>query len=227
MDKRNTSWSVYLRRPQTGRILMRPQSLRLLFMQHSLRLFMFQNPRKIRCRWKNRSACRTIFDMQKIWVRQLHVIGENISFQIAEFARISGVTKVVIGRSNTRRYHFWDKQTVTEQLISIAPNIDIYIIPDSKANIKENQRKRFAQQIIPTGKDILITAGMLFAMTLLSLAFSRLGFTESNIITVYILGVLLNAILTRSHFCSLISSFCSVLFFNYYFTESTVYISCL
>ena len=56
-------------------------------------------------------------------------------------------------------------------------------------------------------------------MTLLSLAFSRLGFTESNIITVYILGVLLNAILTRSHFCSLISSFCSVLFFNYYFTE--------
>lgn len=147
------------------------------------------------------------------------VIGENISFQIAEFARISGVTKIVIGRSNTRRYHFWDKQTVTEQLISIAPNIDIYIIPDSKANIKENQRKRFAQQIIPTGKDILITAGMLFAMTLLSLAFSRLGFTESNIITVYILGVLLNAILTRSHFCSLISSFCSVLFFNYYFTE--------
>ena len=102
------------------------------------------------------------------------VIGENISFQIAEFARISGVTKIVIGRSNTRRYHFWDKQTVTEQLISIAPNIDIYIIPDSKANIKENQRKRFAQQIIPTGKDILITAGMLFAMTLLSLAFSRL-----------------------------------------------------
>lgn len=65
----------------------------------------------------------------------------------------------------------------------------------------------------------MITAGMLFAMTLLSLAFSRLGFTESNIITVYILGVLLNAILTRSHFCSLISSFCSVLFFNYYFTE--------
>lgn len=142
MDKRNTSWSVYLRRPQTGRILMRPQSLRLLFMQHSLRLFMFQNPRKIRCRWKNRSACRTIFDMQKIWVRAITtVIGENISFQIAEFARISGVTKIVIGRSNTRRYHFWDKQTVTEQLISIAPNIDIYIIPGFQSKYKRKSKK--------------------------------------------------------------------------------------
>nr|MCR5451120.1 DUF4118 domain-containing protein [Lachnospiraceae bacterium] len=41
----------------------------------------------------------------------------------------------------------------------------------------------------------------------------------SNIITVYILGVLLSAILTRSHFCGLFSSLCSVLLFNYLFTE--------
>ena len=147
------------------------------------------------------------------------VIGDNISDQIAEFARISGVTKIVIGRSNTKRYHFWEKQTVTEQLISITPNIDIYIIPDSKTDIKENRRKRFAEQIIPTWKELLVTAGILIAMTVLGLCFSRLGFTESNIITVYILGVLLNAILTRSHFCSLINSLCSVLLFNYFFTE--------
>jgi len=147
------------------------------------------------------------------------VIGDNISFQIAEFARISGVTKIVIGRSNTRRYHFWEKQTVTEQLISIVPNIDIYIIPDSKTSIKENPRKRLAEQIIPTWKDLLMTAGILILMTGLGLCFMKLGFTESNIITVYILGVLLNAVLTRSHLCSLISSLCSVLFFNFFFTE--------
>ncbi len=147
------------------------------------------------------------------------VIGDNISEQIAEFARISGVTKIVIGRSNTKRYHFWEKQTVTEQLIAIAPNIDIYIIPDSKTDIKESRRKNLTEQIIPTPKELLVTAGILIAMTILGLCFSRLGFTESNIITVYILGVLLNAILTRSHFCSLISSLCSVLFFNFIFTE--------
>lgn len=147
------------------------------------------------------------------------VIGENIPFQIAEFARISGVTKIVIGRSNTGRYHFWEKQTVTEQLIAILPDIDIYIIPDYKSQVKENRKKRLTGQMIPTWKDLVITAGMLVLVTGLGLCFSKLGFTESNIITVYILGVLLSAVLTRSHLCSLISSLCSVLLFNYFFTE--------
>ncbi len=147
------------------------------------------------------------------------VIADNIPFAIAEFARVSGVTKIVIGRSNTKRYHFWERQTVTEQLISIAPSIDIYIIPDSKADNRIDRNNRLAEQIIPTWKDLLITAAILVGMTLLGICFSRLGFTEANIITVYIFGALLSAILTRSHLCSLISSFCSVLLFNYFFTE--------
>lgn len=147
------------------------------------------------------------------------VIGENISFQIAEFARISGVTKIVIGRSNTKKIHFWDKQTLTEQLIMIAPHVDIYIIPDSKMDIKENRKIRLTEYMRPTKKDILITITLLLVTTVLGLCFSRSGFTEANIITVYIFGVLLNAVLTKSHFCSLISSLCSVLLFNYIFTE--------
>ena len=147
------------------------------------------------------------------------VISENIPFAIAEFARVSGVTKIVIGRSNTKRYHFWERQTVTEQLISIAPGIDIYIIPDSKTNSKIEGSSRFAEHIAPAWKDLMITAVLLAAMTALGFCFSGLGFTESNIITVYIFGALLSAILTRSHFCSLISSFCSVLLFNFFFTE--------
>ena len=49
------------------------------------------------------------------------VYGEDVSFQIAEFARISGVTKIVIGRSNAKRRHFWNKPTLTEKLTEILP----------------------------------------------------------------------------------------------------------
>lgn len=108
------------------------------------------------------------------------VIGENISFQIAEFARISGVTKIVIGRSNTKRFYFWEKQTLTEQLIMTAPNVDIYIIPDSKMDIKENRKIRLTEYMIPTKKDILITVTLLLVTTVLGLCFSRSGFTEAN-----------------------------------------------
>lgn len=147
------------------------------------------------------------------------VIGENISYQIAEFARISGVTKIVIGRSYTRKYHFWNKPTVTEQLIDIAPDIDVYIIPDSNTNIKISNKNRFVDYIVPSWRDLLLTFALLAGVTLLGVVFMGLGFTESNIITVYILGVLINAIITKSHLCSLISSLCSVLLFNYFFTE--------
>ena len=43
-----------------------------------------------------RSGCKAI----------TNVIGDNVSLQIAEFARISGVTKIVIGRSDTTRKPF-------------------------------------------------------------------------------------------------------------------------
>lgn len=64
------------------------------------------------------------------------------------------------------------------------------------------------------GKSILI----LLVATLLGFVFSKLGFTEANIITVYILGVLITSVVTTSRICCLISSIVSVLVFNFFFT---------
>ena len=59
------------------------------------------------------------------------VFGDDVSYQIAEYARLSGVTKIVIGRSAVTRKHPWSKPTLTEKLIAMAPNMDIHIIPDA------------------------------------------------------------------------------------------------
>ena len=147
------------------------------------------------------------------------VYGEDVSFQIAEFARISGVTKIVIGRSNVKRRHFWNKPTLTEKLTEIVPNIDIHIIPDSTADLKYKEKSyRFWQNFIPYPKDLLITLLVLFLTTLLGVALYRLGFTDSNIIPVYILGVLLTSLFTRGYFCGIVGSLLSVMLFNFFFT---------
>ena len=62
------------------------------------------------------------------------VYGDDVPYQIAEFARLSGVTKIVLGRSAARRKLFWGRPALTEQLISYAPETDIYIIPDQNAD---------------------------------------------------------------------------------------------
>ncbi len=148
------------------------------------------------------------------------VYGEDVSFQIAEFARISGVTKIVIGRSNVRRRHFWSKPTLTEKLTEIVPNIDIHIIPDSTVDSRYREKTpNFLQNFIPYPKDLLITLLVLVLTTLLGVALYHFGFTDSNIIPVYILGVLLTSLFTRGYFCGIVGSLLSVMLFNFFFTE--------
>lgn len=147
--------------------------------------------------------------------------GEDVSFQIAEYARISGATKIVIGRSNIKRRHFWSKPTLTEKLIEIAPNLDIHIIPDGTVDAKYKSSEDVIIQnfIMPYPKDILIMFAFLMGITLLGLVFYSYEFTESNIINIYILGVLLISLFTTGYVCGIVGSLMSVVFFNFFFTE--------
>jgi len=146
--------------------------------------------------------------------------GEDVSFQIAEYARISGVTKIVIGRSNIKRRHFWNRPTLTDKLTEIAPNLDIHIIPDNITNSKYRPSSHsLFRSLIPYPKDILITVLILAIATILGLSFYSFGFTDSNIITVYILGVLLTSLFTKGYTCGIIGSLVSVMLFNFFFTE--------
>lgn len=146
--------------------------------------------------------------------------GDDVPFQIAEYARLSGITKIVIGRSVVGKRRFIGKPTLTEKLISLAPNVDIHIIPDSDAVIAKGKKTLFEKpHFAKLLKGLAVSAILLSFSTLLGFLFSSLGFTEANIITVYMLGVLITAILTESKTCWVISSVASVLVFNFLFTE--------
>ncbi len=148
------------------------------------------------------------------------IIGNDVPVQIAEYAHISGTTKIVVGRSGAKRKHFWSKAPLTEQIILNAPDVDVYIIPDSSADIKQQSQKlNMAGRIHPTWRDSLITLLLLAASTGLGLLFTIVGFSEANIITIFILGVLIIAAFTVSPIYSIVSSLASVLLFNWFFIE--------
>ena len=112
------------------------------------------------------------------------IVGDDVPGQVAEYAHISSTTKIVVGRSGIRRRHFWSKPPLTEQIILNAPDIDVYIIPDSAADLKQ-----------------------------------RFGFSEANIITIFILGVLIISVITVSPVYSVVGSLLSVLLFNWFFID--------
>lgn len=144
------------------------------------------------------------------------VYGEDVPYQIAEFARLSGITKVVLGRSAMTRKHLLGKPTLTEQLLTYAPEMDIHIIPDKSADNPYKPKSAKKRHILLNS---LKSIGILSVATGLSLLFYEMSFTESNIILVYILGVLITSIVTSHQVYSLISSIASVIIFNFLFTQ--------
>ena len=147
------------------------------------------------------------------------VYGEDVAYQIAEFARLSGVTRIVLGRSVITRHHLLGKPTLTEQLLNYIPEIDIHIIPDRSADTAYRPRRAHTHRLNNLFKDASISLAILLLATLLCGLFDHLGFTNANLVMIYILGVVLTSIATSHWMYSLVSSVASVIIFNYLFTN--------
>lgn len=71
----------------------------------------------------------------------------------------------------------------------------------------------------PSVKDYVLTAFIFVVCTLIGLLFQKLDFTDTNIVTIYIFGVLITSIVTDGYFCSIAGSFLSVFLFCFFLTE--------
>lgn len=143
--------------------------------------------------------------------------GEDVAYQIAEYARLSDVSKIVIGHSNAVPRGFFGKPSLTNRLIAAAPNMDIYVIPDANSGLR-TQRQRSAKALRIPFRDIWKCILVLLAATLLGYGFYGLHFTEVNIVSVYIFAVLVISVITTNSLCGLLASAVSVLIFNFFFT---------
>ena len=137
----------------------------------------------------------------------------------SEYAQLSNVTEIVIGQSSMKRNYFFSRKTLTEKLIDIVPDIDIHIIPDTvKA---ENHRKGHLPLHVekPSIKECFLTVLIFVICTFIGLVFQKFHFSEANVVTIYILGVLLTSILTDGYLCSVAGSVMSVFLFCFFLTE--------
>ena len=106
-------------------------------------------------------------------------------------------------------------------MIDYAPNLDVHIIPDtvSDAAVYQLRGGRKKNHIVFSVTDTLKSTAILILSSLVGMIFQKFGFDEANIITVFVLGVLVTAVITKHQIYSLIFSIVSVLVFNFLFTE--------
>ncbi|MDO4271093.1 MAG: sensor histidine kinase KdpD, partial [Eubacteriales bacterium] len=145
--------------------------------------------------------------------------GDDPAIQIAEYAKVSGITKIVLGRSPRQKGLFCRTKNLIDRLNELAPDLDIYIIPDQSN--PPAQRRRHPSPLSQehfSVTDSMKAAAVLAVCTLTGLAFRSMGLKDADIIIIYILGVLSISMITSGRSYSLISSLLSVLVFNFFFT---------
>ncbi len=144
------------------------------------------------------------------------VYGDDLALQISEYAKAGGVTKVVIGRSGGRRTIFHPQRNLADQLMELSPNLDVYIIPDNQPVFSHHPARGRLQISLP---DLFKTAAVVAFCSVVGLFFHGAGLGDANIITVYILGVLVTSLITSGRIYGGVASLVSVVLFNYLFTQ--------
>lgn len=143
--------------------------------------------------------------------------GDDIAFQISQYAKTAGITKIVVGRPNYKKRRLIYKADIIQQLIQLVPELEVFIIPDDAPPYSPGTRSKLTEEI--TVKSFVVMLALLSCATIVGLLLKRLGFTDANIITVYILSVLITSYYTDGKFIGIMSALISVLVFNFLFTE--------
>lgn len=147
------------------------------------------------------------------------VYGEDVGWQIAEYVKKARISKVVLGRSMTRRRLFSPRPNFGTRLQELAPNLDIYIIPDHTAGTYVPAMRRLRPHpVLRHGlRDLGLVALSLAVSTVLGMGIDSSGYSGTDIIMVYLLGVLGPAFFVENWIYSLLDALLSVLVFNFMF----------
>lgn len=141
------------------------------------------------------------------------ISSDDIAGEIFKFAKVCKVNKLVIGKNMNMRFDFFRKP-IYQQLLEDIDDINLVIVPVREKRIMNI----FINKSKVTLKSIVTSILILFICTVVGFVFFEMGFHDSNIIMIYLIGVLLIALITSNIICSVVSSIASVILFNFYFT---------
>jgi two-component system sensor histidine kinase KdpD len=153
--------------------------------------------------------------------------GEDIPVQIAEYARMSGVSKIVVGRSPAGGWLFRKGKTLVERLAELAPEMETYIIPDAapagRASAQPRPMLAMLRALLGTAprswRQWAATVAIMTVCSIAGLLMFSMGMPNGGIAGLYMLGVLGISILTAGPWYGVTASVAGVALFDFLFVE--------
>ena len=107
--------------------------------------------------------------------------GDDIAYQISQYAKTAGVSKLVLGRSYQKKSILY-KPTIVDKLTKLSPNLDIYIIPDNNSSRQNFNKYQYKSSFRFSTRDTCISMVTLLVITLLAYLAQIMGFGMTTII---------------------------------------------
>ncbi len=148
--------------------------------------------------------------------------GVDVASTVAQYAKLSGITNIVIGKSrNKKTLKSLFRMDLEDKLILLLSNIEIHIITDSNTAKPYIKSKKIASRKnwLLSRNEILKTIIILITASLLSAGLKVIGMGDQNVVMTYILSVLIISRITSGYAYGVLASILSVLIFNFLFTE--------
>ncbi|MBR4455371.1 MAG: DUF4118 domain-containing protein [Solobacterium sp.] len=165
-----------------------------------------------------RAALQETIDAAKAAGFEIHILSSNdIPLTIAEYARRVHVSDLFIGNSISSPL-LSAGRPVSARLAEYLPDVDIHIIPDRRAS-SIPQIETPDTQLVFVPRDIILVILIMTIATMLSVWFDRSRFSNANIITIYILAVMIASLVTSRRIYGIFAAVLYILLFNFLFID--------
>ncbi|MCU0721594.1 MAG: DUF4118 domain-containing protein [Pirellula sp.] len=143
--------------------------------------------------------------------------GDSVSSALIEYASSRNVTKIVVGKTGERKGLLWQPSSLVDRLLKDSGNMDVVVV----RGVEEIYSSKAVWHEVP--KSLSVTRWMeafafLVVATILTIGMNHLGFSEANLVMVYLLSVIIAAARCGTG-PSIAASIASVLVFDLFFTE--------
>ena len=141
--------------------------------------------------------------------------GDNAAAAIIEYARKRGVTKIIVGKAQGRKWWHGVRGSLVNDLIQRSGSIDIHVVTgEDKVSVSHTIQEKYGS---PYWHGYGFAVALCLIATLIALPFKG-DFATENFVMLYLVGI----ILTAARFGRRASIFASVLSFfayNFFFTK--------
>ncbi|MBP3372705.1 MAG: hypothetical protein J6L88_09295 [Clostridia bacterium] len=117
----------------------------------------------------------------------INVYGADVPLQVAEYAKIARVTKIMIGRT----YSSAHAVGMTHRLLEYAPDVEVYIVPDEYSSPGVTRSEKLFSKPEVHIADLIFCFAVLAICTLIGFVMRQMHLSIMNVAAVYILGVVI------------------------------------